>query len=157
MPEAVREPVVRIRVATPEEAERSRQALAAAGLSAEASLTWLVVREADPDEVHRALVCAGARGRVAVRAGISTLVGWIIDRQGALEGRSRNVKAIVDRLLADGGLAVRYAPRPDDELLASATALHRSLMAEGAPFLSWARVLELFCRERAAADAGRPG
>jgi hypothetical protein len=143
------EPVVRVRYASPEDEGRCRRALTAAGFAPEPSLTWLVVRDADPDAVNRALVSGGARGRAAVREAIGKLIGWLIDRQGALEGRSRNVKALVERVLADGGLAARYEPRPDDELLAGAGALHAELMALGAPFLSWASFVERFCRLRA--------
>ncbi len=144
----VKEPVVRIRAPTPEDAERCRRALGAAGFAVEPSLTWLVVRDADPDPVNRALVAGGAAGRVVVRESIGKLIGWLIDRQGALEGRSRNVKSLVERVLSDGGLAARYAPRPDDELLAAARALYSTLMAEGGAFLSWERFLSLFCARR---------
>ncbi len=147
------EPVVRIRCPNPDDEARCRRALASAGLTAESSLTWLVVRDADPDEVNRVLVAGGAQGRVVVREGIGKLIGWIIDRQGALEGRARNVKSLVERTLSDGGLATRWAPRPDDELLASAQALHARLMAEGAPFLSWGEFLALFARARADVSA----
>ena len=142
------EPVVRIRCASPEDDARCRRALAAAGLEPEASLTWLVVRDADPDEVNRLLVAGGAIGRVAVREAIGKLIGWLVDREGKLEGRSRNVKALVERVLAEGGLAHRYAPRPDPELLAAAQELYARLMAEGAPFLSWGAFLGLFATRR---------
>lgn len=142
------EPVVRIRCPSPEDAARCRRILAAAGLAPEESLTWLVVRDAEPDAVNALLVAGGALGRTAVRQAIGKLVGWLIDRQGALEGRERNVKSLVERALADGGLAQRYAPRPDEALRAAAEALYRSLMAEGAPMLAWDRFVELFCVER---------
>lgn len=142
------EPVVRIRCPTPEDAARCRRLLEAAGLTPEESLTWLVVRDAHPDAVNRLLVEGGAVGRAVAREAIGKLVGWLIDRQGVLAGRARNVKSLVERTLADAGLAQRYAPRPDEELLASAEALYRALMAEGAPFLSWDRFLELFCVPR---------
>ena len=144
-----REPVVRIRCASPEDERRCRRALEAAGLAPESSLTWLVVRDADPDEVNRILVAGGALGRAAAREAIGRLIGWLIDREGALDGRARNVKALVERVLADAGLASRYAPLPDDALLAAARALYRQLLAEGAPFLPWERFLALFCQERA--------
>ncbi len=147
------EPVVRIRFPTPEDESRCRRALESAGLTPESSLTWLVVRDADPDEVNRVLVAAGALGRVVVRESIGKLIGWIIDRQGALDGRARNVKSLVERTFSDGGLATRWAPRSDDELLASARALHARLMAEGAPFLSWGEFLALFARPRAGVTA----
>jgi hypothetical protein len=143
-----REPVVRIRCASPEDEARCRQALGKAGLAPETSLTWLVVREADPDEVNRLLVAAGALGRVVVRESLGKLIGWLIDRQGALEGRTRNVKALVERVIADGGLGGRYRPRPDPDLHASAVSLYQRLMAEGAPFVAWREFLALFCEKR---------
>jgi hypothetical protein len=143
------EPVVRVRCASPEDEGRCRRALQAAGFAPEASLTWLVVRDADPDAVNRALVSGGALGRVVVREAIGKLVGWLIDRQGALDGRSRNVKALVERVLADGGLGARYEPRSDDELLAEARALYAELMARGAPFLSWGSFVDRYCHLRA--------
>lgn len=147
------EPVVRIRCASPEDEVRCRRALGAAGFEPESSLTWLVVRDADPDEVNRVLVSGGTLGRVVLREAIGKLIGWIIDRQGALEGRARNVKSLVERTLSDGGLAARWAPRPDEELLASAQALHARMMAEGAPFLPWGEFLALFARPRGALSA----
>src|SRR5690349_1323288 len=146
--ESVREPVVRIRCLSPEDEARCRQVLGAAGLAPESSLTWLVVRDADPDAVNRLLVAGGAHGRTVVRESIGKLVGWLIDRQGALEGRARNVRSLVERTLADGGYAGRYAAREDAALMVAAAALHRKLMDEGAPFVSWERFLELFCVER---------
>jgi hypothetical protein len=142
------EPVVRIRCRSPEDAVRSRRILEAAGLAPEESLTWLVVRDAHPDAVNLLLVEGGALGRTIVREDIGKLVGWLIDRQGVLAGRARNVKSLVERTLANAGLAQRYAPRPDDELMASALALYRTLMAEGAPLVTWDRFLELFCVPR---------
>ena len=142
------EPVVRIRCRSPEDEARSRRILQAAGLAPEESLTWLVVRDAHPDAVNLLLVEGGALGRTIVREDIGKLVGWLIDRQGALAGRARNVKSLVERTLANAGLAQRYAPRPDDELTASAEALNRTLMAEGAPLVTWDRFLELFCVPR---------
>ena len=138
------EPVVRIRCKGPEDEARCRRALAAAGLTLESSLTWLVARAADPDEVNRLLVSSGALGRVAVREAIGKLVGWLIDRQGAVADRARNVKALVERVLADGGVAQRYAVRRDPELTASAQRLYERLMAEGAPFVTWEEFLDLF-------------
>jgi hypothetical protein len=142
------EPVVRIRCPSPEDAARCRRVLEAAGLSPEESLTWLVVRDAHPDAVNLLLVEGGALGRTIVRQDIGKLVGWLIDRQGALAGRARNVKSLVERALANGGLAQRYAVRSDDALLASAETLYRALMAEGAPMVTWDRFLELFCVAR---------
>jgi hypothetical protein len=145
-----RESVVRIRTPTPDDGARCRRILETAGLVPEQSLTWIVVRDRDPDEVNALLVAGGALGRVAAREGIAKLVGWLIDRQGALEGRERNVKALVERVLSDAGLAQRYAPKPEPALRVPATALYEELMAEGAPFLPWERFLEMFCEERAA-------
>ena len=142
------EPVVRIRCPSPEDAARCRRILEAAGLGPEEMLTWLVVRDAHPDAVNLLLVEGGARGRTTVREDIGKLVGWLIDRQGALAGRARNVKSLVERTLANAGLAQRYAVRSDDALLASAEALYRELMAEGAPMVTWDRFLELFCVAR---------
>jgi hypothetical protein len=139
------EPVVRIHCSTPEDEARCRGLLEAAGYAPESSLTWLVVRDASPDEVNRLLVAGGALGRVAVREHIGKLIGWLIDRQGELEGRSRNVKSLVERVLTGGGLAHRYAPKPDATLLPSARQLYERLMAESAPFLAWEDFLALFC------------
>lgn len=139
------EPLVRIRCASPEDEARCRRLLEAAGHAPESSLTWLVVRCADPDGVNRLLVAGGAIGRVVVREQIGKLIGWLIDRQGELEGRSRNVKSLVERVLAGGGLAQRYAPKPEPALLAAARQLHERLMAEGAPFVSWGDFVALFC------------
>jgi hypothetical protein len=141
------EPVVRVRC-PPEEEARTLAALARAGFQAERSLTWLVVRDADPDLVNEALAAGGAVPRVAVRERIGQLVGWVIDREGKLEGRAANVQALVRRVLDDGGLGARHRPKPADALLAGAKALHEQLMATGAAFVPWGRFLELFC-ERA--------
>ncbi len=142
------EPVVRIRAPSPEDAGRCRRILEGAGLAPEQSLTWIVVRDAHPDEVNRLLVAGGALGRVAAREAIGKLIGWLIDRQGALDGRSRNVKSLVERVLADAALAARYAPRPDEDLLDAARGLYARLMAEGAPFVTWEEFVARFCVER---------
>jgi hypothetical protein len=142
------EPVVRIRCPSPEDAARCRRILEAAGLAPEESLTWLVVRDAHPDAVNLLLVEGGALGRTIVREDIGKLVGWLIDRQGALAGRARNVKSLVERTLANAGLTQRYAMRADDALLASAETLYRALMSEGAPMVTWDRFVELFCVAR---------
>ncbi len=144
-PLPTKEPVVRIRCRTPEDEGRCRRALESAGYAPEVSLTWLVVRDASPDEVNQLLVSGGALGRVVVREQIGTLIGWLVDRQGALEGRSRNVKSLVERVLAAGGLGHRYAPKAEPALLASAQRLYERLMAEGAPFVRWEDFLSLFC------------
>jgi len=148
---------VRVRAPTPQDGARCSRILAAAGLAPEPSLTWLVVRDADPDEVNALLVAGGAQGRVAARAAIAKLVGWLIDRQGELAGRERNVKALVERVVSDAGLASRYGPRDDAALLASAAELYERLMAEGAPFLAWERFLAMFCVERPEAVRPEPG
>ncbi|HTN53072.1 MAG TPA: hypothetical protein VML50_11760 [Anaeromyxobacter sp.] len=150
------EPVVRIRC-PPEEEALCRAALERAGFTAERSLTWLLVREAEPDAVNEALVAGGAKVRVVIRERIGQLVGWLLDRGGRLEGRGANVQGLVRRVLEDGGLAARYAPRPVPELLAAAGELHEQLMATGAGMLGWARFLELFCRPvEATASPGGP-
>jgi hypothetical protein len=139
------EPVVRLRPTGDGDDARCRRALEARGLAAEPSLTWLVVRDASPDDVNDALVEGGARGRVVVRERIGQLVGWLLDRQGALDGRARNVRSLVERILGDGGLAGRYAPRDDAALLAAAAALYERILAEGAPFLGWDAFVDAFC------------
>ena len=140
-----REPLVRIRCPSPEDEARCRRLLEAAGLAPESSLTWLVVRDASPDEVNRLLVAGGALGRVVVREQIGKLIGWLIDRQGAIEGRSRNVKSLVERVLASGGLSQRHAPKPEPDLLAAARQLYERIVAEGAPFVAWDEFVGLFC------------
>jgi hypothetical protein len=141
------EPVVRIRC-EPEDEARCRAALTRAGLEAERSLTWLVVRDASPDAVNDALVAGGARARVAVRARIGQLIGWLLDREGRLEGRGVNVAALVSRVLEEGGLAARYRPRPEPELLRAAAALHEHLLSTGAGFVSWDRFVGELCEEK---------
>ena len=148
MSERRAEPVVRIRCGGADDEARCRRALAARGLSPEASLSWLVVRDAHPDDVNELIVAAGARGRVVVRERIGQLVGWLIDREGDLAGRARNVRSLVERTLADAGLASRYLPRPDEELLAAATSLHRRIVAEAAPFVTWDDFVGAFCARR---------
>jgi hypothetical protein len=138
------EPVVRIR-STPEEEARVRTALAKAGFEVERSLTWLLVRDADPDAVNEALAAGGADPRVAVRVRIGQLIGWLIDREGKLEGRSANVQALVGRVLDEGGLLQRYRPKDAAALLAGAATLYEHLLASGAGFVSWERFLALFC------------
>jgi hypothetical protein len=138
------EPIVRIRCA-PEQEARTRAALARAGIDAERSLTWLVVRDASPDEVNEALAAGGAGTRVAVRERIGQLIGWLLDRQGRLAGRAVNVQALVRRVLEDGGLAARYRARPLDALEPAARELYGELLATGAGFVPWSRFLALFC------------
>ena len=139
-----REPIVRIR-STPDDDARAVAALARAGFAAERSLTWLVVRDADPDAVNEALVVGGATVRVAIREGIGRLVGWLLDREGRLDGRLQNVKTLARRVLEDGGLLERYAVREDAALLPAAATVYEELMATGAGLVTWDRFLELFC------------
>jgi hypothetical protein len=143
-----KEPVVRIRC-DPEEEARCRAALARAGLEPERSLSWLVVRDASPDAVNEALVAGGALPRVAVRVRIGQLIGWLLDKEGKVAGRGVNVAALVSRVLEEGGLATRYRPRPEPELVRAAAALHEHLVATGAAFFSWDRFVEEFCEEKA--------
>jgi len=142
-----KEAVVRIRCA-PEEEAACRAALSRAGLEAERSLTWLVVRDASPDAVNEALVVGGAIPRAAVRARIGQLLGWLLDREGKIEGRGVNLTALVSRVLDEGGLAATYRPRPELALLAAAAAAYEHLMATGAGFLPWDRFVAEFCEER---------
>lgn len=141
--------MVRIRC-EPEEEARCRTALTRAGFEAERSLSWLVVRDASPDAVNEALVAGGALPRAVVRARIGQLIGWLLDKEGKLEGRGVNVAALVSRVLEEGGLGARYRPRPEAELLRAAAALHEHLLATGAGFLSWDRFVAEFCDERSA-------
>jgi hypothetical protein len=148
MSEVTVESVVRIRCPSPADAERCRTLLRGAGLAPEDSLTWLVVRQANPDAVNAVLVEGGALGRVVIREQIGKLVGWLIDRQGDLAGRARNVKSLVERVVADAGLKERYAPRDDAALLAEAGALYEQLVANGAAMVSWDEFVERFLQRR---------
>jgi len=156
------EPVVRIRCPTPEEEERSRAILERAGLHPEQQLTWLVVRDADPDRVNEALVAGGALARVAAREQVGKLIGFVLDHGGALAGRESSLRNNVARVLSSAGLERRWRPRAVGELVAAAAALHEYLMSSGAGFVSWERFLDLFCQgvppasvpSRPAADAG---
>jgi hypothetical protein len=150
MSEGLVESVVRIRCASPADAEHCRAVLRSAGLTPEDSLTWLVVRQANPDAVNALLVEGGALGRVVIREQIGKLVGWLLDRQGDLAGRSRNVKSLVERVLADAGLKDRYAPRDEAALLAEAGALYEQLMASGAAMVSWDEFAQRFLKPRPA-------
>ena len=142
----MQEPVVRIRCPSPEDEARARTALEGARLKPEASLTWLVVRNADPDAVNEALVAGGAVGRVVAREQMGKLLGWLLDRQGDLAGRETNLRHQVARLLSEAGLAGRYAPRTEAELMAAARGTYEYLVASGAGFVSWERFVALFCR-----------
>jgi len=140
----LREPLVRIRCFSPEDASRCRSILAAAGLAPEDSLQWLLVRDQSPDEVNEILVSGGALGRTAAREHLGKLIGYLIDRQGDLSGRGPNLAQLVRRALADTGLAARYAPRPEAELVASARALHEELVDTAGGFVSWERYAGAF-------------
>lgn len=152
------EPAVRIRC-PPEAEARCRAALARAGLAAERSLDWLVVRDAPPDAVNEALAAGGAGPRVAVRVRIGQLLGWLLDHGGEVRGRGAALAGLVGRVLEDGGLAARYRPRPEPALLAAAAGLHEHLLATGAAFVPWDRFVEAFCEERppAGGPRGDPG
>lgn len=144
------EPTVRIRC-KPEDEARAVSSLTQAGFAPERSLTWLVVRDADPDAVNEALAAGGADVRVAVREGIGRLVGWLLDREGTLDGRLANVKTLARRVLEDGGLLERYALKDDAELLPAAAAVYEHLMATGAGMVTWDHFLAAFCVEQSAA------
>jgi hypothetical protein len=153
MSEGVIEAVVRIRCPTPADAERCRAALRGAGYTPEDSLTWLVVRNANPDAVNATLVVGGALGRVVVREQIGKLVGWILDRQGDLGGRARNVKSLVERVVGDAGLKERFAPREEEALLAEAGEVYERLMATGAAMLTWDEFVDRFLQPRSPAPS----
>jgi hypothetical protein len=146
------EPTVRIR-SKPDDEAIALAALGRAGYAVERSLTWLVVRDADPDAVNEALVVGGANVRVALREGIGRLVGWLLEREGKLDGRLPNVKTLAKRVLDDGGLDIsaRYALREDGALLAAAGTVYEELMATGGGFVAWDRFLALFCVEKSGA------
>ncbi len=141
-----REPVVRIRCPTSEEEARSRAVLERAGLAPERQLTWLVVRDADPDRVNDLLVAGGARSRVAAREQIGRLLGFLLDHGSDVAARPSTLRANVARVLGEAGLERRWSPRPEAELVAAAAELHEHLMASGAGFVGWERFLSLFCR-----------
>ena len=145
------EPVVRIRCPNPEDEARCRTILAGAGLAPESQLTWLAVRDADPDRVNDLLVAGGAAGRVAAREQIGKLVGFVIDHGAELEGRAGSLRATVARVITSAGLTGRWTPRPEAEMGAAAAALHEHLMETRGGFVSWERFTGLFCRPVAAA------
>ncbi len=140
------EPVVRIRCPSPEDEARCRAILEKAGLAPEAQLTWLAVRDADPDRVNDLLVEGGALGRTVVREQVGKLVGFVIDHGPHLEGRAGSLRASVARTLTTAGLSTRWAPRPEAELAAAGAELHEQLMATRGGLLSWERFTALFCR-----------
>jgi hypothetical protein len=80
-----------------------------------------------------------------VRERIGQLVGWLLDREGRLEGRAVNVEALVRRVLDDGGVAGALRPKPPEALLAAARDLHEHLISTGAGFVSWERFVGAFC------------
>lgn len=140
------EPVVRIRCPSPEEEGRAREVLEAAGWQPERSLTWLVVREADPDAVNLALVEGGAAARVAAREQLGRLLAWLLDRQGDLRGREINVGNLCARVLSEAGLAGRHVLKDEAALVEGARSLTEQLLASGGAFVPWERFLSLFCR-----------
>jgi hypothetical protein len=145
-PEPIREPLVRIHFPSPEDEIRCRAVLVKAGLAPEAQLTWIAVRDEDPDRVNDLLVEGGALGRVVVREQIGKLIGFVIDHGPALEGRAGSLRANVTRILSTAGLSSRWAPRPESEMGAAGSALHEYLMATRGGFVSWERFTGLFCR-----------
>jgi len=142
------EPVVRIRCPAPEDAARCRAILAGAGFSPEESLTFLVVRRADPDRVNDLLVGGGAQGRAVAREQVGRLVAWLLDHGAELAGRGPTLSQLVKRALAEAGLSDRYAPRDEPALLASAAALHEQLLASAGGFVSWEAYTGAFCAPR---------
>jgi hypothetical protein len=142
------EPVVRIRCPPSDEA-RCLTALSRGGFQGERVLTWVVVRDAPPDAVNEALVAGGAAVRVASRARLGQLVGWLLDHAGKVEGRGVNLETLVSRVLDDGGLSARYRPRPVPELMAAAVAEHERLLSTGAALLRWDDFVDRFCAPRA--------
>jgi hypothetical protein len=142
----IREPLVRIHCAGPEDEVRCRAALERAGLAPEKQLTWLVVRDADPDAVNEALAAGGALGRAVVREEIGKLIGFVLDHGGEVAGRAASLESTVRRVLSAAGLERRHSARTPAELVHSAAELHEYLMATGGGFVSWERFLGLFCR-----------
>ncbi len=140
------EPVVRIRCPGPADEARCRAVLSAAGIGSETRLTWLVVRDADPDRVNEVLVAGGAVGRVVVREQIGKLEGFVLDHGPSLAARAGSLRANVARVLAAAGLERRWEPLPEGEMAAAGAALHEHLMATRGGFVSWRRFTGLFCR-----------
>ena len=140
------EPVVRIRCPAPQDEARCRALLERAGLAPESHLTWLAVRDADPDRVNDLLVQGGALGRVAAREQIGKLIGLVIDHGPVLDARAASLRATVARVLTTSGLGARWAARPEGEMGAAGAALHEYLMETRGGFVSWERFTGLFCR-----------
>ncbi|MCX5731028.1 MAG: hypothetical protein NTY18_06680 [Deltaproteobacteria bacterium] len=150
--EPIREPLVRIRCPSPEDEVHCRALLEKAGLAPESQLTWIAVREQDPDRVNDLLVDGGALGRVVVREQIGKLVGFVIDHGPKLEDRAGSLRANVTRVLASAGLSARWSPRPEGEMAAAGAELHEYLMSTRGGFVSWELFTGLFCRRQG--DAG---
>lgn len=144
------EPVVRIRCSVEEEA-RTRGALTKRGFEPERSLTWLVVRDADPDLVNEALAAGGAAARVAVRERLGALLGWLLDHGGQVGGHEAALERLVQKVLEEGGLTARYAPRDATALRQAAAALHERLLATGAALVPWGDFVEACCERRPSA------
>lgn len=145
------EPLVRIRSPDAGDAARCRAILAGGGLVAEESLTFLVVRDADPDRVNELLVAGGARGRAVAREQVGRTIAWLLDHGAELAARGPTLQQLVKRALAETGLAARYAPRGEAELVAGAAALHEQLLATAGGFVSWEAYVGAFCAPRAGA------
>lgn len=141
------EPVVRIRC-SPEEEARARAALERAGYAPERSLLHLVVRDADPDAVNEALAAGGAAVRVAVRERLGALLGWLLDHGGRTEGHEAALERLVRRVIEDGGLGTRWAPRDEAGLREAAAALHEHLLATGGGPVTWRDFVERCCVAR---------
>ena len=155
--DSLREPLVRIRCPSPEDELRCRALLEKAGLAPEPHLTWIAVREQDPDRVNDLLVDGGALGRVVVREQIGKLVGFVIDHGPKLEGRSGSLRANVTRVLTSAGLSGRWSPLPEAEMGRAGAALHEYLMSTRGGFVSWERFTGLFCRREADGGPGDAG
>ncbi len=140
------EPVVRIRCPSPGDETRCRALLQKGGLAPEQQLTWLAVRDADPDRVNDLLVEGGAVGRVVAREQIGKLVGFVLDHGPDLSTRGASLQANVSRVLSSAGLTGRWVSRPEAELAAAGAELHEYLMETRGGFVSWERFTALFCR-----------
>ncbi len=141
----IAEPLVRIRSPGPADEARCLAVLERAGLSPERHLTWLAVRDADPDRVNEVLVAGGALGRVVAREQVGKLVGFVIDHGPRFERRAASLRATVARILSAAGLGARWTPRSEPEVAAAAAELHEYLMETRGGFVSWERFTGLFC------------
>jgi len=142
------EPVVRVRSPSPEDAARCRALLEGAGLAPEEQLTWLAVRDADPDRVNDLLVEGGALGRAVVREQVGRIVAYLLDHPRDLAHRGHQLRQLVQRALAEAGLSARYQPREEPALCASAAAELERLLAGGGAKLPWERFVAAFCAAR---------